>query len=69
MLATPAFHHWHHTNDGAEYINKNYAAILPIMDILFGSFYLPKHRWPQQYGIDGSIEPSFTGQLLQPLKW
>ena len=68
VLATPAFHHWHHTNDGAEYINKNYAAILPIMDILFGSFYLPKHRWPQKYGIEMSIDPSFTGQLLRPLK-
>jgi sterol desaturase/sphingolipid hydroxylase (fatty acid hydroxylase superfamily) len=69
LLATPAFHHWHHTNDGEEYINKNYAAILPIMDILFGSFYLPKHRWPQKYGIEMPIEPSFAGQLLQPLKW
>ncbi|PSB58024.1 sterol desaturase family protein [Chamaesiphon polymorphus] len=69
LLATPAFHHWHHTNDGAEYINKNYAAILPIIDILFGSFYLPKHRWPQKYGIEMPIEPSLTGQLLQPLKW
>ncbi len=69
MLATPAFHHWHHTNDGAEYINKNYAAILPIMDILFGSFYLPKTRMPKKYGIEEPIDPSFTGQLLQPLKW
>lgn len=69
LLATPAFHHWHHTNDGVEYINKNYAAILPIMDILFGSFYLPKTRMPEKYGIQESIDPSFTGQLLHPLKW
>jgi sterol desaturase/sphingolipid hydroxylase (fatty acid hydroxylase superfamily) len=69
ILATPAFHHWHHANDGEEYINKNYAAILPIVDIVFGSFYLPKTRFPQKYGIDTPIEPTFTGQLLQPLKW
>ena len=67
VVATPAFHHWHHTNDGAEYINKNYAAILPLMDILFGTLYLPKQRWPQQYGIDAPMAPDFVGQLLQPL--
>jgi sterol desaturase/sphingolipid hydroxylase (fatty acid hydroxylase superfamily) len=68
LIATPAFHHWHHTNDGAEYINKNYAAIFPWMDIIFGTLYLPK-RWPKKYGIDAPMAPSFTGQLLQPLEW
>jgi len=52
LVATPAFHHWHHTNDGEKYINKNYAAIFPWMDKLFGTFYLPKNRWPGKYGID-----------------
>jgi sterol desaturase/sphingolipid hydroxylase (fatty acid hydroxylase superfamily) len=69
IVATPAFHHWHHTNDGAEYINKNYAAIFPWMDKIFGTFYLPSKRWPIEYGIEDPIEPSFTGQLLQPLGW
>jgi sterol desaturase/sphingolipid hydroxylase (fatty acid hydroxylase superfamily) len=68
LLATPAFHHWHHTNDGADYIDKNYAAIFPWLDILFGTFYLPKQRWPQKYGIDESVPPSLVGQLLQPLE-
>jgi sterol desaturase/sphingolipid hydroxylase (fatty acid hydroxylase superfamily) len=68
LLATPAFHHWHHNNDGSQYINKNYAAIFPWIDRLFGTLYLPKHRWPKKYGIEMPIEPSFTGQLLQPLK-
>jgi len=69
LVATPAFHHWHHTNDGAEYFNKNYAAIFPWMDKLFGTFYLPKKRWTKTYGIDVPIVPSFAGQLLQPFKW
>ena len=68
LVATPAFHHWHHTNDGAKYINKNYATIFPWIDKLFGTFYLPKNRWPKKYGIDMPIAPSLTGQLLQPLK-
>jgi sterol desaturase/sphingolipid hydroxylase (fatty acid hydroxylase superfamily) len=63
LVSTPAFHHWHHTRN--DHINKNYASILPIMDILFGSWYMPK-KWPEQYGIDSPVEPGLTGQLLQP---
>jgi sterol desaturase/sphingolipid hydroxylase (fatty acid hydroxylase superfamily) len=66
FISTPAFHHWHHTQDGPEYINKNYAAIFPWMDKLFGTFYLPKKQWPEKYGIDGHMAPSLVGQLLQP---
>lgn len=66
-ISTPAFHHWHHTNDDPKYIDKNYAAILPVMDIIFGTFYLPKNRWPSQYGIDMPVASSFTEQILQPL--
>ena len=29
LVATPAFHHWHHTNDGPDVINKNYSSMLP----------------------------------------
>jgi sterol desaturase/sphingolipid hydroxylase (fatty acid hydroxylase superfamily) len=68
LISTPAFHHWHHTKDGAEYIDKNYAAIFPWMDKLFGTFYLPKNQWPKQYGIDAPVASSFAGQLLQPLE-
>ncbi len=68
-IATPAFHHWHHTNDGEKYINKNYATIFPLMDILCGTLYLPKQRWPEQYGIETPIAPKLIGQLLQPLVW
>ena len=68
LVTTPAFHHWHHNNDGIESIDKNYAAIFPWMDKLFGTLYLPKHRWPKQYGIDAPMASSFTGQLLQPLE-
>jgi hypothetical protein len=32
LISTPAFHHWHHTNDGPPSLNKNYAALLPWAD-------------------------------------
>jgi sterol desaturase/sphingolipid hydroxylase (fatty acid hydroxylase superfamily) len=66
LVSSPAFHHWHHTNDGPDRINKNYAAMLPWVDKLFGTFYLPK-QWPEKYGIDTPIAPSLAGQLLDPI--
>ena len=68
FLSTPAFHHWHHTKDGPEQINKNYAAILPWVDKLFGTLYLPNKQWPMKYGIDTPMASSLSGQLLQPFE-
>jgi sterol desaturase/sphingolipid hydroxylase (fatty acid hydroxylase superfamily) len=51
LIATPAFHHWHHTNKKSSYLNKNYATFLPLMDRIFGSHYLPSKRWPLSYGL------------------
>jgi sterol desaturase/sphingolipid hydroxylase (fatty acid hydroxylase superfamily) len=67
LISTPAFHHWHHTNDGPEVINKNYSAMLPWVDRCFGTFYLPRQQWPGKYGIDGTMPASFAEQMLQPL--
>jgi sterol desaturase/sphingolipid hydroxylase (fatty acid hydroxylase superfamily) len=67
LIATPAFHHWHHTNDGPAYLNKNYAPLLPWVDHLFGTLYLPKDKRPTQFGIDEPLPTSFLGQLVQPL--
>jgi len=67
FVSTPAFHHWHHTNDGPQFINKNYAPMLPWVDGIFGTYYLPK-RWPEKYGIDDPIASGLTGQLLGPIE-
>lgn len=66
LVSTPAFHHWHHTNDGPEVINKNYAPMLPWVDWMFGSLYLPKDKQPQSYGIDQPISPILFSQLIHP---
>lgn len=64
LVATPAFHHWHHSR--VDHINHNYASTLPILDRLFGTLYLPRH-WPQEYGTDTAMPASLGGQLLTPL--
>jgi sterol desaturase/sphingolipid hydroxylase (fatty acid hydroxylase superfamily) len=65
LIATPHFHHWHHTND--DHVNRNYASMLPIMDKIFGTAYLPPRKWPPLYGIRGPMSPTLLGQLLHPL--
>jgi sterol desaturase/sphingolipid hydroxylase (fatty acid hydroxylase superfamily) len=65
LISTPAFHHWHHSND--EHVNKNYASMLPCMDKLFGTWYLPKKQWPTKFGIDAPMGQGLAEQLLQPL--
>ena len=66
LISTPAFHHWHHTNDGPEVINKNYAATFPWMDKCFGTLHLPR-EWPSKYGSDTQVASDLAGQLLDPL--
>ena len=67
LVATPAFHHWHHTNDGAEYFNKNYAPMLPWIDRIFGTLYLPASH-PTRYGLDQPTAPGLALQLMQPFQ-
>ena len=68
LIATPAFHHWHHTNDGPEVINKNYASMLPLLDRVFGTLYLPRDRRPERFGIDEPMPDGLVGPLLHPLR-
>lgn len=64
LISTPAFHHWHHTAD--QHVDKNYASMLPIMDILFGSWYLPRKQWPPKYGIHTPMPSGLLEQTLHP---
>lgn len=67
LIATPAFHHWHHTN--CDKRDHNYASTLPWLDALFGTMHLPHREWPPEYGIDDKTMPAdVTGQLVHPLR-
>ncbi len=63
VLSSPAFHHWHHTRE--DHKDHNYASMLPFMDRVFGTFYLPK-AWPAEYGTSTYMPASVTGQLIEP---
>lgn len=63
LLASPAFHHWHHTYD--DHQDRNFASMVPFIDRLFGTFYLPK-SWPERYGTATPMPADLPGQLLEP---
>ncbi len=65
LVATPAFHHWHHTR--ADHRDHNYAPTLPWIDRLFGTHYMPRNQWPAEYGTDTELPASLARQLVYPL--
>lgn len=68
VLVSPAYHRWHHTSD-REGIDKNFAGIFPIWDLLFGTAYFPRGRLPEKYGLVGyQLPDSFVTHLLYPFR-
>ena len=67
LIGSPEFHHWHHSND-PEAHNKNFAGELPLLDLLFGTFYLPKGRMPARYGVSEPVPTGYIGQMLYPFR-
>jgi sterol desaturase/sphingolipid hydroxylase (fatty acid hydroxylase superfamily) len=65
VLASPEFHHWHHSND-SDARDKNFAAQLPLLDALFGSLHLPRGQAPTTYGLDQPMPQRYLRQMLYP---
>jgi sterol desaturase/sphingolipid hydroxylase (fatty acid hydroxylase superfamily) len=68
LIATPVFHRWHHTalDRGG---SSNFAGTFPLLDILFGTYYMPENELPDAYGIaDKTFPPGFGGQMLYPFR-
>ena len=66
VFAGPVFHRWHHTaaDRGGE---KNFAGTFPLLDLMFGTFYMPQGELPDRYGIaERSFPQSFGAQLVHP---
>ena len=67
VFASPVFHRWHHTVEG-EGLDKNFASTFPILDVIFGTFYMPVGQLPEHYGNgDHEFPTDFWGQFIYPL--
>jgi len=69
VLATPVFHRWHHTSpeQGGD---RNFAGTFPVWDLLFGTWYMPAGRLPQEYGIleQANFPHEIVGQMAYPFR-
>ncbi|WP_428342524.1 sterol desaturase family protein [Mycobacterium sp.] len=64
-IPTPEYHHWHHANEPGV-LNKNFG--WPILDRVFGTFYLPADRRPTTYGINTPTSEGYFAQLAEPMR-
>jgi sterol desaturase/sphingolipid hydroxylase (fatty acid hydroxylase superfamily) len=68
LVASPKFHRWHHTSED-EGLDKNFAGLLPLFDVVFGTYYMPKDRLPQTFGLKNDDVPEgFWAQLAYPFR-
>jgi sterol desaturase/sphingolipid hydroxylase (fatty acid hydroxylase superfamily) len=67
LVASPEFHHWHHSSNPHAY-NRNFAAQLPLIDLIFGTLYLPRGRSPERYGVVDPVPQTYLGQLVYPFR-
>lgn len=69
IVATPAFHHWHHTKNGP--IDRNFAGQLAIFDKIFGTYLDTRDQvsqTPKSYGITDPMPDNYFGQLVYPFR-
>jgi hypothetical protein len=48
-------------------MHSNYSVYLPLWDIVFGTYFMPKHRRPERYGIAEPMPTGLVNQLRYPL--
>jgi sterol desaturase/sphingolipid hydroxylase (fatty acid hydroxylase superfamily)/protein-S-isoprenylcysteine O-methyltransferase Ste14 len=66
LIASPEYHHWHHANQREAY-DRNFSALLSVIDVIGGTIFLPKSR-PERFGVSDPVPKSYPQQLLYPFK-
>lgn len=67
VIASPAFHRWHHTSED-EGRDTNFAGFFPLWDLMFGTFYMPQGRQPENFGVSDPVPAGLLGQLVYPFR-
>lgn len=66
VVSTPRFHRWHHAAEGP---TRNFAPLLPLWDLLGGTFFVPAED-TRRTGVDDDDLPNdLLGQLVFGLPW
>ena len=65
VFASPVFHRWHHASAVCD---KNFAGTFALWDVMFGTFHMPAHELPGNYGIaDKQMPGGLIPQLIYPV--
>ncbi len=67
VIVSPRFHRWHHTDETAAR-DRNFAGLLPVIDMLFGTYYMPRDVRPTVFGTATSVPAGLVGQLAFPFR-
>jgi sterol desaturase/sphingolipid hydroxylase (fatty acid hydroxylase superfamily) len=65
IIVSPVFHRWHHSKDRAAW-DKNFSGLFAFWDRIFGTYYMPADRLPENFGIPEEFPGDFLRQLGQP---
>lgn len=68
VFVTPVFHRWHHSapDEGG---NSNFSTTFAFWDLLFGTFYMPEGKRPQNFGVDDPHFPNdYVSQMAYPFR-
>jgi len=67
VVVSPVYHQWHHSSE-PEALDKNFAGVFPVWDLLFGTWYMPRGKLAARFGCKSDPPPEhLPGQLLYPL--
>ena len=66
VLDSPTFHRWHHAS-AEEGGDKNFAGLLPLWDLWFGTYYMPGKR-PEEFGVPDPVPDDLIGQMIWPFQ-
>ncbi|MBI1354338.1 MAG: sterol desaturase family protein [Acidobacteria bacterium] len=68
VVSSPVFHRWHHSAE-PEAEGKNLAGLLPLWDIVFGTYYMPEGKLPRELGApEAAVPDGFWGQMAYPFR-
>jgi sterol desaturase/sphingolipid hydroxylase (fatty acid hydroxylase superfamily) len=65
ILTSPQYHRIHHAAD-ERLANRNFAAMFPVIDVIFGTYYAPK---PGEYPVSGLTSGKEPAGLLDIALW
>lgn len=68
VVVSPVYHQWHHSSE-PEAIDKNFAGMFPIWDLMFGTYYMPRGKLARRFGCKSDPPPEhLPGQMVYPLR-